>query len=110
LALMLAGTTSAWAQQPPGVVPPPPGAARTDMSFFDVVMDSLGGDVYAPGRWTPLPFATFFTEGWDEPWAGGPNGQGGDGAPRQGWVNTQDGGFYRLAIAALGSQHDGGHG
>lgn len=58
------------------------------MSFFDVVTDSLAGDVYAPGRWKPLPLSTFFSEGWDEPWAGGPNGQGGEGAPRQGWLNA----------------------
>jgi hypothetical protein len=32
----------------PGRDPPPPGAARTDMSFFDVVMDSLGGDFVYP--------------------------------------------------------------
>jgi hypothetical protein len=85
-------------------------APKKDMNLFDVIMDSLAGDVYAPGRWKPLPFATFFSEGWDEPWAGGPNGQGGEGAPRQGWLNDQDGVFYRLAIAKFGYSHDVGNG
>jgi hypothetical protein len=53
------------------------------MNFFGVVSDSLSGDVYALGRWKPLPVRTFFSEGWDELWAGGPNGRV-DGAPRQG--------------------------
>jgi hypothetical protein len=81
LGVMLAGPTSAQAQQAPA----------QDMSFLDVVLDSIAGDVYAPGRWHPLPLATFFTEGWNEPLAGGPNGQNGEGAPRQGWLNAQDG-------------------
>src|SRR5262249_9050159 len=85
-------------------------ATSTPTSFLGVVWDSLSGDVYAPGRWKPLPFATFFSEGWDEPWAGGPNGQGGDGAPRQGWLNAQDGVFYRLGILTFNYQHNVGNG
>ena len=110
LALLLTGTASAWAQQSPGVVAPPSGASQTDTNFFGVVWDSLSGDVYAPGRWKPLPFGTFFSEGWDEPWAGGPNGQGGDGAPRQGWLNAQDGVFYRLGILTFNYAHNVGNG
>jgi hypothetical protein len=101
--LILGGIASVSAQ-------PAPPADRKDMSFFDVVTDSLAGDVYAPGRWKPLPISTFFSEGWDEPWAGGPNGQGGEGAPRQGWLNAQDGVFYRLAIATFGYAHNNGNG
>ena len=107
LAVVLAATTSARAQQAPVAATT---AGSKDMSFLDVVFDSLAGDVYAPGRWHPLPLSTFFTEGWDEPWAGGPNGQNGDGAPRQGWLNAQDGVFYRLAIATFGYQHNVGNG
>src|SRR5262249_779447 len=94
--LILGGIPSVWAQQAPPADP-------KDMSFFDVVWDSLSGHVYAPGRWKPLPFATFFSEGWDEPWAGAPNGQGGEGAPRQGWLNAQDGVFYRLPLLTFRS-------
>ena len=107
LSVLLSGTIPARAQQAPGVGSTP---ANKEMSFLDVVFDSLAGDVYAPGRWHPLPLSTFFTEGWDEPWAGGPNGQNGEGAPRQGWLNAQDGVFYRLAIATFGYQHDVGNG
>src|SRR5262249_59561213 len=85
-------------------------AAPPDMNFLDVARESLAGDVYAPGRWHPLPLATLFSEGWDEPWAGGPNGQNGEGAPRQGWLNAADGVFYRLALATFGYQHDVGNG
>jgi len=85
-------------------------AEPKDMSFVDIVLDSLAGDVYAPERWTPLPFGAFFSEGWDQPWAGGPNGQDGQGAPRQGWLNAADGVFYRLGIATFGYQHDVGNG
>ena len=75
--LMMGNPSGARAQ---GAAAPPP----RSMGFLDMVLDSLGGDVYAPGRWRELPFGTFFSEGWDEPWAGGPNGDG--GAPRQGWL------------------------
>jgi len=60
-----------------------------------VVWESLAGDVYEPGRWRPLGWRTLFLEGWDEPWASPPNGEG--GAPRQGWLNAYDGVFYRLS-------------
>jgi hypothetical protein len=106
--LLLGGLTPAWAQLAAGVAGAPQAAAPT--SFLGVVWDSLSGDVYAPGRWKPLPFGTFFSEGWDEPWAGGPNGQGGDGAPRQGWLNAQDGVFYRLGILTFNYAHNVGNG
>jgi hypothetical protein len=48
--------------------------------------------------------ATFFTKGWDKPWASPPTGGG--GAPRQGWLNSYEGVFYRLGIAVFGWQHD----
>lgn len=95
--LMIGNPPGARAQ---GAAAPPP----RSMGFLDMVLDSLTGDVYAPGRWRELPLGTFFSEGWDEPWAGGPNGDG--GAPRQGWLGAQDGVFYRLAIATFGYAHE----
>jgi hypothetical protein len=79
----------ALAQQPQatGVI----GAAR----------ESLFGDVYAePSTWRPLTAGSFFSEGWDEPWASPVAGPG--GAPRQGWINAADGVFYRLGIVTAG--------
>jgi len=83
-------------------------AVAAEKSCADVIVESLAGDVYAePSRWQPLEIGTFFTEGWDEPWASPPAGEG--GAPRQGWLNTFDGVFYRLVIGTYGYTHgDGG--
>jgi len=36
------------------------------------VNEQLTGDAYAEERWRPLALGSFFTEGWFEPWAGGP--------------------------------------
>ncbi len=73
----------------------------------NAMLESLAGDVYAePSTWRPLSFGTFFTEGWDEAWASPPAGEG--GAPRQGWLNTFDGVFYRLVIGTYGYAHDFG--
>jgi hypothetical protein len=78
--------------------------AAEKTSCADVIVESLAGDVYAePSKWQPLELRTFFTEGWDEPWASPPAGEG--GAPRQGWLNTFDGVFYRLMIGTYGYAH-----
>jgi len=74
--------------------------------FFDVVRYSLAGDVYKPARWHELDLLTFFSDGWTEAWASGPNGEG--GAPRQGWLNAADGVFYRLFLFTFNWGHDGG--
>ena len=80
------------------------GAETRGMGCGDVIVESLAGDVYAePSRWHELSLGTFFTEGWDEPWASPPAGEG--GAPRQGWLNTFDGVFYRLVIGTYGYAH-----
>jgi hypothetical protein len=69
----------------------------SSLSFFDVVRESLFGDVYAtPSQWQPLTAGGLFSEGWNRPWASPPPGEG--GAPRQGWLNTFDGVFYRLGL------------
>ncbi|MBV8487091.1 MAG: hypothetical protein JO161_02315, partial [Planctomycetaceae bacterium] len=72
-----------------------PTAPRVEMSLWDTITDSLFGDVYAPGRWRPLPLRTFFSEGWFEPWASGPAGQDGL-TPRHGWLGAFDDVFFRL--------------
>jgi hypothetical protein len=79
--------------------------ARTDEphDFFGVVGKSLAGDVYDPARWHELSLGSFFTDGWDEAWASGPNGEG--GAPRQGWLNAADGVFYRLFLFTFNWAH-----
>jgi hypothetical protein len=83
--------------------PAAPGAAQeTPQASKDgalgAIVKLLTGDVYAePSRWRELSWGTFFTEGWDEAWVSPP--PGGGGAPRQGWLNTFDGVFYRLGIA-----------
>ena len=86
------------------------GAQTTDRTttdepsgFFGVVGKSLAGDVYDPSRWHELGLGTFFTDGWDEAWASGPNGEG--GAPRQGWSNAQDGVSYRLFLFTFNWAH-----
>ena len=63
--------------------------AQESTDFFGVVGKSLAGDVYDPARWHELSLGSFFTDGWNEAWASGPNGEG--GAPRQGWLNAADG-------------------
>jgi hypothetical protein len=74
-------------------------------SVWGAMAESLMGDVYAePSRWRELSLSTLFTEGWDEPWASPPAGEG--GAPRQGWLNAFDGVFYRLGIGTFGFGHD----
>src|SRR5262245_12389443 len=68
------------------------------------IAKSLTGDVYAdPERWRELSLRNFFTDGWDQAWVSPP--PGGGGAPRQGWLNSFDGVFYRLGIATYGYAH-----
>jgi hypothetical protein len=84
---LLAGARGTWAGE--------------DAGCGQVMLDSLAGDVYGhPERWRPLSLGTFFTEGWDQAWVSPPTGEG--GAPRQGWLNAEDGVFYRLGIGTMG--------
>ena len=65
--------------------------------------ESLFGNVYAsPSRWRPLTLGTLLSEGWNESWVSPVNGSG--GAPRQGWINAQDGVFYRLFFTGFTAQ------
>lgn len=80
------------------------GAAPQEVGVLHAAGESLTGDVYAePSRWRPLSLGTFFSEGWNEPWAS--PSAGGGGAPRQGWLNAADGVFYRLAVGTFGYKH-----
>lgn len=82
----------------------PEAAAEKDYSFAEVIAESLTGDVYSdPSKWQELSFGDLFSKGWDRPWASPPPGAG--GAPRQGWLNSYEGVFYRLGIAVFGWQH-----
>ena len=72
-----------------------PVAARVEMGVFDTIGESFFGDASAPGKWRPLTLGNFFSEGWLEPWAGGPAGQSGL-TPRHGWLGAFEGVFYRL--------------
>jgi hypothetical protein len=77
----------------------------SEHTWSSAIKQSLFGDVYAdPSRWKPLSLGTFFSEGWDMPWVSPPNGEG--GAPRQGWLNADDGVFYRLEVTTFGYAHD----
>jgi len=78
-----------------------------DYSFSEIVTESVTGDVYsaaAAENWQDLSYSDLFSKGWDKPWVSPPNGGG--GAPRQGWLNSSEGVFYRLGIAVFGWQHD----
>ena len=87
-----------------------PGAAQDASQapkdgVWGAIAKSLTGDVYGdPASWRELSVGTLFTEGWDEAWVSPP--AGGGGAPRQGWLNSFDGVFYRLGIATYGYAHN----
>jgi hypothetical protein len=77
-----------------------------DYSFAEVAIESITGDVYsdqAAANWQDLSYSNLFSKGWNKPWVSPPNGGG--GAPRQGWINANDGVFYRLGIAVFSWQH-----
>ncbi len=58
----------------------------------DVIGPSLFGPL-RPEAWRPLGLGGFFREGWNEPYAPVPHD-----TPRQTWVNSADGAFYRLFV------------
>ncbi|WP_156512759.1 hypothetical protein [Planctomyces sp. SH-PL62] len=72
-----------------------PLAPRVEMGLFDTITESMFGDASAEGKWRPLTLGSFFSEGWLEPWAGGPAGETGL-TPRHGWLGSFEGVFYRL--------------
>jgi hypothetical protein len=82
-------TAPGYAAMPPQSATPP-----VEMGLLDTITESLFGDANPePSTWTPLPLGTFFTEGWLQPYVNAPNADG--GAPRQGFLDSFDGLFYR---------------
>src|SRR5882672_10912518 len=82
----------------------PTSPSSTD-GVLGAIVKSLTGDVYAdPSAWRELSLRDFFSEGWDRAWVSPP--PGGGGAPRQGWLNSFDGVFYRLGVATYGYAHN----
>ena len=74
---------------------------QTDTGALSVMRESLTGDVYSdPSKWQDLSFKDLFNTGWNKAWASPPTGSG--GAPRQGWLNANDGVFYRLGLGIFG--------
>ncbi len=72
---------------------PEPEPIKVVSNPFRAALQSIFGRT-DPAPWHPLPLGTLFNEGWDEPWIGPPNGA--RGGPRQGWIDSADGNFYRL--------------
>lgn len=86
---------------PSSPIQPPPASNRSG-SMFDVIGQSLIGPL-KPERWRPLGIGSFFSEGWNEPYAPVPSSDGDSRiAPRQPWVNSDDGAFYRLFLFSFG--------
>src|SRR5208337_1270818 len=86
----------------PGTPPQVPLHSPTGLSPLEVIRRSLTDSIYEPAdqaRWSPLPLATFFTEGWDQPFVlpttGGGGLKGSGGSPRFGWINEFGGLNYR---------------
>ena len=80
----------------PGTPPAPFAGYSSGLSALEVIRTSLFDDIYSPetqARWTPLPLGTFFTEGWDQPFALPPAGSG--ARTRIGWINAFGGVFFR---------------
>ena len=83
------GTTSEMNPAPP---PATYAVVTTDRSVLEVIRASIFDDIYSPEaqtRWTPLPLSTFFSEGWDVPFALPPKSE------RIGWINAFGGVFFR---------------
>lgn len=80
-------------------IPSPPSdvaelpTAPVRMRTIDVIRESIFGEASVDG-WQPLSLSTFFTEGWDRPWAKSPPGS--NGAYRQNWFGAADAAFVRL--------------
>ncbi|MBV8313150.1 MAG: hypothetical protein JO344_22415, partial [Planctomycetaceae bacterium] len=86
----------------PATPPQAPVYSPTGLPPLEVIRRSLTDSIYEPAdqaRWTPLPLATFFTEGWDQPFVlpttGGGGFKGSGGSPRFGWFNDFGGTNYR---------------
>ena len=103
------------APEEPGAQPAPPSTSATPRvvtGALDTALESLFGEA-STSDWTPLPFATLFTEGWNQPFVFSPASD--SGALRQEWINAANGVFCRQwvlqGIHGLGrGQQFGSHG
>lgn len=77
-----------------------PVAPRVVLPWYEVVGRSAIGPL-RPDLWRPLGLSTLFSEGWDEQYAPAPD-VAGEGAPRQTWIGSADGAFYRLYVLSFG--------
>ena len=103
-AAVAAPTVPAYAAETQAQAEPAGIAVEHEYSLGEVIAESATGDVYAqPSLWQELGYGNLFIKGWDQPWASGPTGAG--GAPRQGWLNANDGVFLRLSFATFSWQH-----
>jgi Putative MetA-pathway of phenol degradation len=65
---------------------------RVVTGVLDTALESLFGEALT-SDWTPLSFATLFSEGWNQPFVFSPASD--SGALRQEWINSANGVFYR---------------
>jgi hypothetical protein len=66
---------------------------RIVLGPLEVIHESLFGPA-STEDWHPLSLATFFSEGWDEPFVRSPEGT--NEAPKQVWLGSASGVFVRL--------------
>ncbi len=98
LALTLAMPAFSWADSTANLATP---QTQNNYSTSEIISQSLTGDVYSdPSKWQDLSLRDLFSTGWNKAWASPPTGGG--GAPRQGWLNANDGVFYRLGLGIFG--------
>ncbi len=98
----------AYAPTRPAAAPVAAAPVERSYTFGEMVAESMFGDVYAePSKWQELGYGNLFSKGWNKPWVSPP--AGGGGAPRMGWLNAEDGVFYRLSIATFAWQHGTGN-
>ncbi|MBS0266103.1 MAG: hypothetical protein JSS02_29500 [Planctomycetes bacterium] len=63
--------------------------------WYQVAFQSLVCPLH-PDLWHPLSVDTLFSEGWDEQYTPAPHD-----TPHQTWINSADGGFYRLYVMSF---------
>ena len=86
LAAVLGAPTPGSAAEPERGMGTPPTRAEPapPTNVIDAARESLFGDVYVePTRWRELTYSTFFTEGWNEPWASPVTGGGAPGVDQR---------------------------
>ena len=99
-AVPLTGAPDPAAALPEAPLAEQPGAPASNLAtprvvtggLLDTALESLFGEALT-SDWTPLSFATLFSEGWNQPFVFSPASD--SGALRQEWINAANGVFYR---------------